>query len=145
MTERIRLGHKDGEHGLWVSPPGVDIATANRFLLSSAADMLKIHAQGEYRSISTLDDSVYWKHEFELPFPDLGYIPLAIVGVKQGNGEVNFPPNLWPFTQYLGVGLGTYMSVIGIATDRIKVYGWNSDKDITFYYTVFRHKLLDGV
>lgn len=146
MVERIRLGHKAGEHGLWVSPPGVDIATADRYLLSSSADMLKIHAQGEHYSYSNYDDSLFWFHNFEIPYPDLGYIPLALIGVRFGSsGTVSFPADLDGFVQYQGAGVGNIMGVVGFKNDRLVVRGFHQQREMTFYYTVFRYKLLDGV
>jgi len=146
MVERIRLGHKSGEHGLWVSPPGADVATADRYLLSSSSDMLKIHAQGEHYSYSTYDDSQFWYHNFEIPYPELGYIPLALIGVRHGaNGTVSFPADLDGFIQYQGGGVGNIMGVVGFKSDRLVVRGFHAQRAMTFYYTVFRYKLLDGV
>lgn len=143
MVERIRIGHKDGQHGLWVSPPGVDVNSANRFLLSSAQDMLKIHAQGVYNSRSNYDDSVFWRHSFEITYPDLGYIPLAFIGIRPPGGVCMFPPDLIDFVHGIG-GVGAFMGIIGFKGDRLKVHGWNRARELNFHYTVFRYKLMDS-
>lgn len=147
MIERIRLGHKDGEHGLWVAPPNVDIATTDRYLMSSAQDMLKVHFQGEHTSVSTYDDSLFWLHDFEIPYPDLGYIPLALIGTKTPGGTVAFPADLGGFSQvqWTGTVNAMVMGVVGFKSDRLVVSGFHASKTIIFYYTVFRYKLLDGV
>jgi len=80
--------------GLWVSYPGYDASTEGaKFILSSDLDYLKIHVQGKLRINGTNNgDGTYIYNETDVPFPDLGYIPLTYVSFRWSNtAELYYP------------------------------------------------------
>lgn len=78
MVRRMIMGYNPhvGDHGLFISKPGVDISnTATNYLLDSRYRTLMLHANGAntMSKVSTGGATIWYS---EISFPDLGYRPV---------------------------------------------------------------------
>lgn len=152
MANKILIGKNGTEHGIWVAKPGQSVEQGGPYLMSSVADMLKIHAQN-----SILSQGIYqpagepgknYRHNITVSFPELPFIPLAFMGaVKSESEPFQFPPDLrdmaisryWDSTW----GVIDYMPAIGVNHKELKYAAWSSSEYIRFNYTVFLTKIRD--
>lgn len=145
MADKIILGKNGNEHGIWVARPGQTVQDGGPYLLSSVADMLKIHAQGSVKSTGLNQSNGLWRHNVEVPFAELPFIPLAFMGFKTSNAEpFQFPPDLYGtlITEFFeGWGIVNHIPAIGIAHNKLVFKGWTSDYECYFNYTVFLLKI----
>lgn len=147
MADKIIIGKNGDEHGIWVARPGQTVQQGSPYLMSSVADMLKIHAQGSIASSSSTQSQGLWRHNIEVSFPELPFIPLAFMGLKTSNSEpFQFPPDLYSsiVNQYFGTGnwgYVNYMPKIGIAHNKLIFVGWTEQQQCFFNYTVFLLKI----
>lgn len=147
MADRILVGKKGAEAGIWVSKPNNSVELSGEYLLSSATDMLKVWAQGSVVSYGINQSLGYWRHEISIDFPELPYIPLAFMGFKEGGAEpFTFPPNLRPLvttTSFPNTGIVNYMPPVGISHNKILFKGFVFPYECRFNYTVFTLKIRD--
>jgi hypothetical protein len=87
MSDKIIIGKNGNEHGIWVAKPGQGVEDGGPYLMSSVADMLKIHTQGSRKSTGLRQSEGLWRHEVEVVFPALPFIPLAFMGFKTSDAE----------------------------------------------------------
>lgn len=149
MADKIILGKNGNEHGIWVARPGQAVQDGGPYLLSSVADMLNIHAQGSVKSTGLNQSLGLWRHEIEVSFAELPFIPLAFMGLKTSNSEpFQFPPNFnstvtTVFFTDDQLGYKGVIPAIGIAHNKLTFVGWTSDYECYFNYTVFLLKIRD--
>ncbi|WP_439273536.1 hypothetical protein [Pseudochrobactrum sp. HB0163] len=148
MAGKILIGKNGNEHGIWVARPGQTVEEGGSYLMSSVADMLKIHAQGSVVSYGKNESLGYWRHDIEVNFPELPFIPLAFMGFKSSGSEpFRFPPDLRDVVtaHFLGgsVGLVNVMPPVGISHNKLVFKGWAYGYECRFNYTVFLTKLRD--
>lgn len=142
MADKIILGKKGNEHGIWVARPGQSVQDGGPYLMSSVADMLNIHAQGSVLSTGINESAGLWRHAIEVPFAELPFIPLAFMGFKTSNAEpFQFPPDLYNLASYNGPTLRNLFPAIGIAHNKLSFSGWVSNYQCYFNYTVFLLKI----
>lgn len=144
MGEKIIIGKNGNEHGIWVSRPGQTVQDGGPYLMSSVADMLKIHAQGSVPAPGLYNSGGLWSHNVEVEFPELPFIPLVFWGIKTSEAEpFQFPPNLDDSQTYNGTTLGNLIPVMGWDHKRLVFRGWTRQRDVDLNYTVFLLKLRD--
>ena len=147
MRDRIVIGKQGNEHGLWVKKPNNAVPEGGQYILSSAVDMLKIHAQGSVASFGIRQSDGMWRHEIEVSFPELPYIPLAFMGLKTSDAEpFQFPPDLFglmTYTSFPSTGIVNYIPPVGISHNKLAFKGWVNPFECKFNYTVFIVKLRD--
>lgn len=148
MADKIILGKNGDKHGIWVARPGKTVQEGGPYLMSSVADMLKIHAQGSVISRGTNFSGALWRHDVVVNFPELPFIPLAFMGLKKTEGEpFQFPPDLFNLvaSEWFGgnTGLVNHMPPIGMSHNKLVFRGWAPQYECPFNYTVFLLKLRD--
>ncbi len=146
MDENILIGKNGNQHGIWVAKQGKTVQQGRQMLMSSVQDMLKIHAQGSVPSFGYNESQGLWRHQIEVPFQELPFIPLAFMGFKSSAAEpFQFPPDLSGIvaTQSFGgnIGLVNFMPVVGISHNKLTFRGWVPQYECRFNYTVFLVKL----
>lgn len=142
MDSKIIVGKNGDEHGIWVARPGQTVAQGAPYLMSSVADMLKIHQQGSVSSTATNQSNGLWRHNITVNFPELPFIPLAFMGFKTSGAEpFQFPPDLYTLMTYNGTTLGDLMPAIGVAHNKLVFQGWSDLQTCFFNYTVFLLKI----
>lgn len=147
MADKIIIGKNGNEHGIWVSRPGQAVRDGGPYLMSSVGDMLKIHAQGSISSYSDHQSIGLWRHDIEVAFPELPFIPLAFMGLKTSDSEpFQFPPvfnstvtSVWFEENQLG--MQGVIPTIGISHNKLKFFGWTVQRQCYFNYTVFLLKI----
>lgn len=150
MVDRVVLGNNGDGYGLWVRPPA-NSPVQFPHTLASTGDMLKIHAQGAVYSYSDRNSNfggfTYWRHDVEVPFFELPYIPLAFMCLRNRSSEpFSFPPNLYDLltvSYFNNWGYVDHMPPIGIMHNKLKFSGWSDQRATYLYYTVFLAKLRD--
>lgn len=75
MTNRVCLGQKGSDTGIWVSKPGVNVLTAGEddMLLSTSFRALQIIASGVISSPANLTN-------YDRTIPNLGFQPIVLIG-----------------------------------------------------------------
>lgn len=75
MTNRVLLGKKGSDYGLWVSKPGQNVLTASddNMLLSTDFQAFQIVASGVINNPSNNTD-------YNLTIPNLGFTPIVLLG-----------------------------------------------------------------
>ncbi len=75
MTNRIVLGQRGSESGIWVSKPGINALTAGAddLLLSTSISAMQIVASGVISGPSSNTD-------YDFTIPDLGFTPMVLIG-----------------------------------------------------------------
>lgn len=144
MDNKIIIGNNGNEHGIWVARPGQAVQQGGPYLMSSVADMLKIHAQGSVKSTGIGQSLGLWRHSVTVEFPELPYIPLAFMGLKTSDAEpFTFPPNLNASVTYNGTTLRNLIPAIGMAHNKVVFEGWVNPYECHLNYTVFLLKIRD--
>lgn len=144
MGDKIIIGKNGNEHGIWVARPGQYVEDGGPYLMSSVADMLKIHAQGTFSSTAVNQSLGLWRHNIVVPFPELPFIPLAFMGFSSPGAEpFQFPPDLLPGVTSGGTSLRSLIPAMGIAHNKLSMAGWTQQREGKFHYTVFLTKIRD--
>lgn len=145
MANKILIGKNGTEHGIWVAKPGQTVEQGGPYLMSSVADMLKIHAQGSVANTATVLSNGLWRHNITVNFPELPFIPLAFMGMKTSSSEpFQFPPDNYNMITNNGATLGDLMPAIGIGKNKLVFQGWIPQQNAFFNYTVFLTKIRDN-
>ncbi|MBK3745659.1 hypothetical protein G3A39_41610 [Paraburkholderia aspalathi] len=148
MADKIIMGKNGSAHGIWVAKPGSSVQAGGPYLMSSFDDMMKIHVQdavvstGTYRPSGPADAP--YRHDIEVSFTALDYIPLAFMGLRTTLTEpFKFPPDLDALISYGSPTLGNLIAPVGIAHNKLTFAGWSDLETAYFNYTVFRLKIRD--
>ncbi|PRD45330.1 hypothetical protein C5748_03805 [Phyllobacterium phragmitis] len=142
MADRILIGLRGDEMGVWVSLPGRNVGNAaDRMIFSSQYDYLKIHAQGTYQIQRYAGTSNPYLYEGSVQFPKLDYYPLHMCSFCVGDDSrrIFFPndssldSSLLPNCEYVITDNAIYFSI----------RGYNFRQDVFVRWVVFKNKLAD--
>lgn len=142
MADRIILGERGQQMGLWVSLPGQNVGDpASRMVFSSDTDYLKIHAQGFYQIPRLGSTNNPYRYQGQITFPDLPYYPLHVCSfaTDNDNRRVFFPndngenSSTLPNSEYVITGNAIYFYVTG----------FNYSQNVFVRYIIFKNKMAD--
>ncbi len=134
MTNRVLLGEKGSEYGLWISKPTVDVTSANRRdLVFSSSDgrtgnVLKIL---DLSVSSATSGTVYFNGDQS----SIGYIPFILMSEISGS---NVKGLTWYYNfSWSGYNIGAQYQV-SVYNNRVSVYKYsNASFSETFRILVF--------
>lgn len=84
MANRVLLGQRDSDYGLWVSRPGQNVVTANadQLLFDMNTPLFQAVVSGVFTGSSGTVD---------ITIANLGYSPMVIAGSRRFMVEVSYP------------------------------------------------------